>query len=127
MNSDFLNDETIAGNDDTIAKLNLDDTNKSDSSQISNNCHITGELGKGGMATVYEAKDILLERNVAVKIPLPKITANTDYLKNFFYEAKVLAQMDHPGIIPIYEAGSLKTGGYYYSMKKLKALPLTRL
>lgn len=96
-------------------------------SKIGSHYVIAGELGKGGMATVFEAKDDLLGRNVAVKIPHHEVIMHSDNLQRFFYEAKILAQMDHPGMIPIYEAGPLDGGGVYYSMKKVDGHTLDEL
>ena len=65
---------------------------------------ILGEIGRGGMGVVYRARDPLLERDVAVKlISLAKISAESE--ERFMREARIVAQMDHPGIVPIYDLG----------------------
>jgi ABC-type transport system substrate-binding protein/serine/threonine protein kinase len=65
---------------------------------------LTGELGRGGMGVVYRAHDPVLDREVAVKlIPPTHVSAETE--ERFRREAQIVAQMDHPGIVPIYDFG----------------------
>ncbi|MBI2479918.1 MAG: protein kinase, partial [Planctomycetia bacterium] len=66
---------------------------------------IEGFLGSGGFAIVYKARDQLLDRMVAVKIPRPHTLASPDLRKRFVREAQAAGQLDHPHIVPIYEAG----------------------
>jgi serine/threonine-protein kinase len=70
------------------------------------------EIGRGGMGVVYRAWDAQLERRVAVKV------MNAGYAIN--REAKLLAQLDHPGIAPVYDAGSLPDGRCYYAMRLIQ-------
>jgi len=70
--------------------------------------HILEQLGEGGMATVYKAYDTRLERDVAVKvIRTEKLTLETmgRTLKSFEREAKALAKLTHPNIVPISDYG----------------------
>ncbi len=62
-------------------------------------------LGYGGTANVYLAQDINLQREVAVKVFQPKAGDTKDFLPRFAREARVLAQLDHPHILPIYDYG----------------------
>lgn len=62
-------------------------------------------LGAGGFAVVYLAVDPELQREVAVKIPLPPGLLNADTRKRFILEAQAAAKLDHPHITPAYEAG----------------------
>src|ERR1700730_15814505 len=66
---------------------------------------IKDSLGFGGMATVYRAEDINLQRDVAVKIFRPRDGMNADFLRRFEREARVLARLDHPHILPVYDYG----------------------
>jgi serine/threonine protein kinase len=63
------------------------------------------EIGRGGMGIVYRARDILLERDVALKI----LNSNE--------EARTLASLEHPGIVPVHDAGTLPDGRVFYAMK----------
>ncbi|MCP4653816.1 MAG: protein kinase [bacterium] len=65
---------------------------------------LTDEIGHGGMGVVYRARDPLLDREVAVKM-LPPGFLRPDTEKRFRHEARVVAQMDHPAIVPIYDFG----------------------
>ncbi|HWL09808.1 MAG TPA: serine/threonine-protein kinase [Planctomicrobium sp.] len=62
-------------------------------------------LGAGGFAVVYQSRDQRLNRDVAVKIPLPPGLLNPDARQRFVQEAQLAAQLDHPHIVPAYEAG----------------------
>src|SRR5512147_2745262 len=76
--------------------------------QISGRYHILEQLGEGGMAIVYKAYDTRLERDVAVKvIRTERLTLETmdKTLKRFEREAKALAKLTHPNIVPITDYG----------------------
>ncbi|MCA9146824.1 MAG: protein kinase [Planctomycetales bacterium] len=62
-------------------------------------------LGAGGFAVVYKGRDDRLGRTVAVKVPLPHVLAAEDLRKRFVREAQAAALLDHPHIVPIFEAG----------------------
>ncbi len=66
---------------------------------------IEGRLGRGGMAEVVRARDEKLGREVAVKVILPDFAADESFLERFEREAKVVASLDHPHILPIYDFG----------------------
>ncbi len=65
---------------------------------------LTGILGHGGMGKVYRGHDPVLDRDVAVKV-LPPGFMKPDSEQRFRREAQVVARMDHPGIVPIYDFG----------------------
>lgn len=67
---------------------------------------ITSPLGKGGMGEVYVAKDVRLEREVAIKILPEHLTKNEAALKRFEREAKTLAALSHPNILTIFDVGT---------------------
>ncbi|PYQ67770.1 MAG: hypothetical protein DMF54_03195, partial [Acidobacteria bacterium] len=74
------------------------------STRLANRYEILGELGRGGMGVVYRARDPLLNREVAVKlISSADLTAEIE--ERFQREAQLVAQMDHPAIVPIYDFG----------------------
>lgn len=74
--------------------------------------HILEKLGEGGMGIVYRAKDIILERDVALKIISPEIFRNTDLSKRFLREAKSLAKIDHPNIVMVYDFRQSEIGSF---------------
>jgi serine/threonine protein kinase len=66
---------------------------------------IKREVGHGGMAAVFLAEDIHLGREVALKVFWPRPGETQDFLRRFAREARVLAQLDHPNILPVYDYG----------------------
>jgi Protein kinase domain len=69
-------------------------------------------IGRGGMAVVYRAEDLRLGRNVALKLLAPELSQNEKFQQRFMRESRLAAAIDHPNIIPIYEAGEV--GGLLY-------------
>lgn len=67
--------------------------------------HIIAELGRGGMATVYKAYDPQMGREVAIKVLPPTLMHDGEFRARFQREARVLAMLDHPAIVPLYEVG----------------------
>ncbi len=65
---------------------------------------LRGELGRGGMGVVYRAHDELLDRRVAIKT-IPSGLLDDDNERRFRREARTVAQLDHPGIVPIHDFG----------------------
>lgn len=79
---------------------------------------IEGKLGAGGMATVFLAFDSELQRHVALKI-LDLPDASGELARRLRQEAQIIANLEHPGIVPVYDAGSLPDGRVYYAMKRV--------
>lgn len=82
-----------------------------------------GVAGRGGSATVYEARDTDLDRIVAVKVPDVADQGGRSAAR-LAREAVLLARLDHPGIVPIHERGTLGDGRPFYVMKFVKGLPV---
>ena len=80
---------------------------------------ITGVAGRGGMGTVYIARDQVLNREVAVKV-LDVADQKGVRAARLQKEARILATLDHPGIVPIHDAGTLPDGRTYYVMKLIQ-------
>ncbi len=72
--------------------------------RLSNRYDIRAELGRGGMGVVYRAHDPLLNREVAVKL-IPPTLLSPDTEQRFQREAQLVAQMDHPAVVPIFDFG----------------------
>jgi serine/threonine protein kinase len=66
---------------------------------------LRGELGRGGMATVYRAYDPKFEREVALKVLPRELLHNPTFRARFEREAKIIATLDHPAIVPVYDFG----------------------
>jgi serine/threonine protein kinase len=74
------------------------------------------ELGRGGMGTVYLAEDTVLGRTVALKVVAAGETS-ADAARRMLREARIVARLEHPGIVPIHDVGSLPDGRVFYAMK----------
>ncbi len=66
---------------------------------------ILDTLGEGGMGIVYRARDVALEREVALKVLQPALAQDEEYERRFVREARVAAKLDHPNIVAVYAAG----------------------
>ena len=99
---------------------------------------IESVIGRGGMAVVYRAEDTRLGRKVALKVLTPVLAHNEQFQQRFIRESRLAASLDHPNIVPIYEAGEadgqLFIAMRYVAGSDLKALlgqtgdmPLARL
>lgn len=89
------------------------------------------ELGRGGMGRVLSLVDTHLKREVAVKELLKEHTAEHSssgpLLENLFVrEARVLALLEHPGVVPVYELGRRADGTPYYSMRRIRGRSLSK-
>jgi YVTN family beta-propeller protein len=62
-------------------------------------------IGRGGMAVVYRAEDVRLGRRVALKLLSPQLADNDQFRQRFIRESRLAASLDHPNIVPIFEAG----------------------
>jgi len=82
-------------------------------------------LGRGGMGAVYAAYDRRLEREVAIKVsnaPAPSGPLEARLRQ----EARVLAHLEHPGIVPVHDAGALEDGRWFYVMKYVRGATLSQ-
>jgi serine/threonine protein kinase len=80
---------------------------------------ITGVAGQGGMGTVYVAHDLVLDRDVAVKV-LDVADRSGARASRILREAHILGRLDHPGIVPVHDAGTLADGRTFYVMKLVR-------
>ncbi|MHA6763906.1 serine/threonine-protein kinase [Streptacidiphilus sp. PAMC 29251] len=81
------------------------------------------EIGRGGMAVVYQAEDLRLGRTVAVKLLAPELARNDLFRKRFEYESRVAASIDHPHIVPVFDAGEAE-GVLFIAMRYVRGRDL---
>lgn len=103
--------------DDTVAHLR----DVAEWPDLGERYEVVGRIGRGGMSTVFEATDRTLQRQVAVKV--------VDRLQNgaasrLLNEARILARLEHPGIVPVHDAGLLPDGRVFYAMKLVRGARL---
>jgi serine/threonine-protein kinase len=76
-------------------------------------------IGRGGMGAVYRATDRTLQRDVAIKV-LPAEVDQREVVRRLEREARVLATLEHPGIVAVHDAGSLSDGRPFYIMRLVR-------
>jgi serine/threonine protein kinase len=82
-------------------------------------------LGRGGMGAVYLARDSALDREVALKV-VDRPSADEETLDRLAREARILARLEHPGIVPVHDFGQLPDGRLFYAMKRVRGDRLDR-
>ena len=83
------------------------------------------ELGRGGMGVVYRARDLTLGRDVAIKV-LRSAGLPEGIGQRLAREARILARLEHPGIVPVHDSGTLPDGRIFYVMKLVRGQRLDR-
>ncbi|MDQ8191335.1 serine/threonine-protein kinase [Roseibacillus persicicus] len=78
---------------------------------------VVRELARGGMAAVYQARQLRPEREVALKVVLPKFAEDAEVQERFQREGRAMAALDHPGILPVYQVG--EWDGFAFLVMKL--------
>jgi len=90
---------------------------------LGNRYEIISEIGTGGMARVYKAKDRYLQRTVAIKILKDEFKEDSEFLKRFDTEAQAAANLTHPNIVQIYDVGR-DNDNYYIVMEYVDGITL---
>lgn len=81
------------------------------------NYEIVGRVGKGGMATVYRARQLNMQRDVAIKVMSADLAADPEFVARFEREAHVIARLEHPRILPVHDFGH--EGELFYLVMRL--------
>jgi serine/threonine-protein kinase len=93
----------------------------------SSSLQILGEIGRGGMGAVLKGRDTDLGRDLAVKVLLEKHRDDPDLARRFVEEAQIAGQLQHPGVVPVYELGCFGDARPYFTMKLVKGRTLAQL
>jgi serine/threonine protein kinase len=78
------------------------------------------EIGHGGIGVVYRARDVALDRDVAVKLLSQRYPADSLPAQRFLSEARITGQLQHPGIPAVHQVGALADGRPFLAMKLIK-------
>ncbi len=82
------------------------------------------KIGQGGMGEVWLARHTALDRDVAIKILSPKLVSDTNFIQRFMHEVKIAGKLNHPNIIPAFDAGHIQ-GLYYMVMRYCDGIELS--
>lgn len=85
---------------------------------------ILGEIGHGGMATVFKARDVELQRVVALKVLPGAVTRDERFVSRFLHEARTVARLSHPSIVQVHDIGQDR-GAWYISMEMIEGQNLS--
>jgi len=80
---------------------------------LSKRYHVERELGRGGMGVVYLARDLTLDRPIALKVLPSELGANPATRERFLREARTAAHLSHPNIVPIYHADEVDGHAFF--------------
>ncbi|OGV68049.1 MAG: hypothetical protein A3K19_26970 [Lentisphaerae bacterium RIFOXYB12_FULL_65_16] len=81
-------------------------------------------LAKGGMGAILEARDLNIQRNIAMKVILNPQQVSKDKILRFIEEARITGQLEHPSIVPVHDLGVDAHNNVYYTMKLMKGITL---
>ena len=93
---------------------------------IANRYEIVSKTGIGGMAIVYKAKDLILNREVAVKVLKEEFTTDEEFVNRFNTEAQAAASLQHANIVSIYDVGN-EENTYYIVMELIRGKTLKQI
>jgi tetratricopeptide (TPR) repeat protein len=88
---------------------------------------IAGEIARGGMGAVFRGRDPDLGRDVALKVLREDLGSHPSLIRRFVEEAQIGGQLQHPGIVPVYELGTLADHRPFFAMKLVQGDTLARL
>ncbi len=88
---------------------------------------IEGEIGRGGMSTIFKAYDMGLKRTVVLKVLLPEMVNDAKVLAQFVDEARITSHLEHPNIISVNEIGILTGNDVFFSMEYVHGEELNRI
>ena len=95
--------------------------------QLPDRYELAGEIARGGMGAVLKGRDVNLGREIAVKVMLDTHKGKTELLQRFVEEAQIGGQLQHPGIVPVYDVGRTVNKQPYFTMKLVRGQTLASL
>jgi serine/threonine protein kinase len=85
---------------------------------------LIGKVGKGAMATVYKARQLSLDRIVAIKVLPKRMSENKEFVDRFYYEGRAAAKLSHNNIVQAIDVGSTPDSFHYFVMEYIEGLTL---
>ena len=101
-------------------------TNNGEATVINDRYEIHKRIGRGGMADVFSARDLLLDRQVAVKVLFPEFATDANFVERFRREAQSAASLSHPNIVSVYDWGKFE-GTYFIVMEEVQGRTLAEI
>ncbi|TNE52507.1 MAG: protein kinase [Deltaproteobacteria bacterium] len=120
---DILQSKAGAKAPSTPAPFSISQTNLSVTPE--SRYEILETLGVGGMGQVLRVNDKVLKRVVAMKLLKPGLHLDEELARRFLEEAQATSQLQHPGIVPVYDMGQFTDGRHFFTMKEIKGRTLT--
>jgi eukaryotic-like serine/threonine-protein kinase len=97
-----------------------------DATVINDRYEIEKRVGRGGMADVFLARDLLLDRQVAIKVLFPEFAVDPNFVERFRREAQAAANLSHPNIVNVYDWGKHE-GTYFIAMEYVQGRTLAEI
>jgi hypothetical protein len=94
---------------------------------VDNKYRLERVLGRGGMGAVYRARDVRLDRLVAVKVVRHELLGDVEARRRFRREAQIVARLQHPSIVAVHDYGTFPDGGAYLVMELVRGEDLRRV
>src|SRR5665213_1340044 len=85
---------------------------------------LISKIGKGAMASVYKARQLSLDRIVAIKVLPKRMSENPEFVERFYYEGRAAAKLSHNNIVQAIDVGSTPDGFHYFVMEYIEGLTL---
>jgi len=101
---------------DTVAESHATPDDTPPSADFGNRYDLGDVIGRGGMGAVFECRDSLVHRDVAMKVDEHGEGGGGRFLR----EARLQGQLEHPNVVPIYDLGSTRDGHYFFTMKRIR-------
>ena len=120
----FLRD-TDTGPEAPVVRVGADTTPRHP--DPSGRLQILGEIARGGMGVVLKGRDTDLGRDLAIKLLLEAHRDQPELVRRFIEEAQISGQLQHPGIVPVYELGAFADSRPFFTMKLVKGRTLAAL
>jgi serine/threonine protein kinase len=110
--------------DDPYLKLN---STESPVEEKDGRYQLYGEIARGGMGAIFKGRDSILGRDIAIKVLLDSHRNKPELSERFVEEAQIGGQLQHPGIVPVYELGQFSDDRPFFSMKLVKGKTLAKI